>query len=74
MRVAIFWIMCHLSLGHEKKALLSASYNLMKYKTKQGAKNNYKAKLHLWLLSLLWSTPFYSEKKKDRKYFKLFVS
>ena len=22
MRVVIFWIMCHLSLGHEKKALL----------------------------------------------------
>ena len=23
MRVVIFWIMCHLSLGHEKKALLT---------------------------------------------------
>ena len=24
MRVVIFWIMCHLSLGHEKKAFLNA--------------------------------------------------
>ena len=23
MRIVIFWIMCHLSLGHEKKALLN---------------------------------------------------
>ena len=26
MRVVIFWIMCHLSLGHEKKALLSPTF------------------------------------------------
>ena len=25
MRVVIFWAMCHHSLGHEKKALLSVS-------------------------------------------------
>ena len=25
MRVVVFWIMCHLSPGHEKKALLSRS-------------------------------------------------
>ena len=28
MRVVIFWIMCHLSLGHEKKALLSSFQKL----------------------------------------------
>ena len=27
MRVVIFWIVCHLSLGHEKKALLNWSHS-----------------------------------------------
>ena len=27
MRVVIFWTMCHLSLGHEKKALLIVQIN-----------------------------------------------
>ena len=26
MRVVIFWTMCHHSLGHEKKALLSSKF------------------------------------------------
>ena len=26
MRVVIFWNMCHLSLGHEKKALLMCTF------------------------------------------------
>ena len=28
MRVVIFWTMCHHSLGHEKKALLSIHINV----------------------------------------------
>ena len=31
MRVVIFWIMCHLSLGHEKKALLKGKVEICIY-------------------------------------------